>query len=71
MSWEYEYDSENDETKIKYNGRHMGVVNSKITSWRSGMPLGDAKEIIKDAVDDPMVVDLLYGFSKAESDEDK
>ena len=62
--WEYEYDSETDKTTIYWDDDKIGTVDEEITSWRSGLPKGEAREIIKNAVDDPMVVDLLYDFSE-------
>ena len=62
--WQYNYDDESDETAIYYEGDKIGTVDGQITSWRSGLPKGEAREIIKNAVDDPMVVDLLYSFSE-------
>ena len=64
MTWTYQYDDESDETTIYHNDEKIGTFDGRITSWMSGLPMGDAKEIIKQAVDDPMIVDLLYGFSE-------
>ena len=64
MSWTYQYDDEIDVTTIYYKDDKIGDVDGEITSWRAGMPLGEAKQIIKNAVDDPVIVDLLYGFSE-------
>ena len=69
--WTYKYNEDTDETEIKHNGDVAGVIDGQITSWRSGMPVGEAKEIIKDAVDEPMIVDLLYGFSKFEDTDEQ
>ena len=64
MSWSYHYDGDDDVTHIYHNDNKIGSVGGEITSWQSGMPTGEAKQLIKESVDDPMVVDLLYGFSK-------
>ena len=69
MTWEYEYDAETDETIIYWNGEKQGVVDGEITSWIGGYPRGEAREVIRNAVDDPAVVDLLYGFEKIREDE--
>ena len=69
MSWEYQYNEDDDVTTIYHNDEKIGTLSGRIDSWRSGMPVGEAEKIIKDAVDDPMIVDLLYGFSKVETDE--
>jgi len=66
MSWEYQYNQDDDVTTIYHNGEKIGTLTGRINSWRSGMPAGEAKEIVKSAVDDPMLVDLLYGFSEVD-----
>jgi len=64
--WEYKHDFEDDETIIYYDGNEVGSVDGKINSWRNGYPSGTAREVIKKEVDDPMIVDLLYGFSEVD-----
>ena len=64
MSWTYKYDPEEDETTIYYKNEEKGRIDGQITRWKSRMPQGDAKEIIKEAVDDPIIVDILYGFEE-------
>ena len=62
--WTCEYNEDNDETAIYHDGTKIGQIDGRITSWIAGMPQGEAKDIIKNAVDDPMIVDLLYGFDE-------
>ena len=64
MSWTHHYDDEADKTTIRYDDDDLGTVDGRLTSFSAGMPTGEAREIIKEAVDDPMVIDLLYGFSE-------
>ena len=61
--WTYHYDLDDDVTHIYHGDNKIGSVEGEITSWKSGMPTNEARELIKDAVDEPMIVDLLYGFS--------
>ena len=69
MSWTYQYDEDKDETTIRHNSKDIGVIDGQINSWRGGMPI-EAKSVVKDAVDDSMVVDLLYGFEEIHEDEE-
>lgn len=62
MTWAYQYNEDDDTTTIYHNDEKIGTLTGRINSWKSGMPVGEAKEIIKSAVDDPMILDLLYGF---------
>ena len=64
--WEYKHDAEDDKTLIYHDGVKVGSVDGKINSWTNGYPSDNAREVIKKAVDDPMIVDLLYGFSELE-----
>ena len=64
--WQYNYDAEKGETTIYHEDEKIGTFEGRITSWKAGVPTGEAREIIKNAVDDPMVVDLLYGFEEIE-----
>ena len=68
--WTYKYNKDTDETQIKYNDETIGIIDGKITSWTGQMPKGDAKEIVLDAVENPMTASLLYGFEKIREDAD-
>ena len=64
MPWQYAYDDDENETTVYYSDNKIGVVDGKLTEWKNGVPSGDVENLIKKAVDDPMVVDLLYGFEE-------
>jgi len=70
MTWKYKYDEEVDKTKIYYGENEIGTIEGKITKWHNGLPKGDAKRIINNAVGDDKLIDLLYGFVEI-SDEDE
>ena len=66
MTWTYNYDNDKDETTIRYDGEDLGKIEGRLNSFRGGIPTGEARKIIKEAVDDPMIVDLLIGFSETD-----
>lgn len=70
MTWEYAYDDSEDETKIFYGGAIQGTVSGRIDEWRDGLPMGDARQVVADAIQTDtlntvqMQYELNYGFSE-------
>jgi len=71
MSWEYQYDADADETTIYWNESEQGNLTGEITEWKNGYPVGKAKEVVADAIQNAgtperirMQYDFNYGFEK-------
>ena len=71
MTWTYQYDEYADETEIYYDDDIVGTIDGEITSWSGRLPTGDSKEIVLDAVENPMTASLLYGFEEIREDQDE
>ena len=76
MTWEYEYNSDADETTIYWDGEEQGTVDGKISRWRNGYPATEeAREAIAQAIQDAgtperirMQFDFNYGFSERDTE---
>ena len=70
--WEYNYDDENDETTIYWDGEQQATIDGQITRWHNGYPVTtEAREAIAEAIQDAgttdrirMQFDLNYGFEE-------
>jgi len=60
MSWTTDYNKEDDVTIIKYNQSEIGRVDGRIAK-SNGLPI-EGRDIIKSHVNNPEIVDLIYGF---------
>jgi len=72
MTWEYEYDEEDDETTIYWDDEEQATIDGKIASWKAGYPnTHEAREAIAEAIQEAesperirMQFDFNYGFSE-------
>ena len=76
MTWTYEYDGADGETTIYWDGVEQGAVQGEITRWRNGYPMGDAREVVVNAIQEAgtpdrirMQYDFNYGFSERDDDQ--
>lgn len=75
--WEYEYDESNDETTVYWvgdSGTKSSTFDGRITEWRDGYPLGDARDAVADMIQSAgtpervrMQYDFNYGFTERDS----
>jgi len=75
MTWQYEYDEESNETTI-YWEEYQATIDGKITRWKNGYPLGEAREALSDLIQEAgtpdrirMQYDFNYGFSERDSEQ--
>ena len=71
MTWEYYHDQEADETIIYWSASEQGTVDGVIDHWRKGFPMGEAREVVGEAIQSAgtpdrirMQYDFNYGFSE-------
>lgn len=66
--WQQDYDEENEQTTIKWNGNEQCVVDGHL-SWQNGLPRGKARYSLIESIKESdssdqteMLIDLIYGF---------
>ena len=71
MSWEFSYDADNNVTTIYWDGDEQGLIDGKITEWQNGYPMGEARNVVSDAIQSAgtpdrirMQYDFNYGFGR-------
>jgi len=68
--WKYRYLNEKDVTEIYWQDEKVGSFEGQITEWIGMLPGADAKDVILNAVENPMTASLLYGFEEIREDEE-
>ena len=77
--WQYEYDSNNDETTIYWDGEEQANIAREISRWQNGYPANEeAREAIGEAIQSAgtpdrirMQFDFNYGFEEISPDDEE